>query len=175
MNKPIARIYIAQAATISGAASVLGAVAVALLLASCASKPLPPHTPAPPATPGAALPPPAVSSLPPVKSWLEYRRRAARLIMEANAQLVDSGPLAERLLGIPVVQVQLNADGSLRAVEVLRASKVSPETTEPAVQAIRRVGNFGPVGNLPQPWHFSETFLYNDGMRFQLRTVVEKL
>ena len=95
--------------------------------------------------------------------------------MAANAESVAQGALQEPLLGIPVVQVQLNADGSIRFVDTLRASKVAPETTNPALAAIRKVGNFGPVSNLPQPWQFTETFLYNDGMKFQLRTVVEKL
>ena len=95
--------------------------------------------------------------------------------MAANAESVAQGALQEPLLGIPVVQVQLNADGSIRLVDTLRASKVAPETTNPALAAIRRVGNFGPVSNLPPPWQFTETFLYNDGMKFQLRTVVEKL
>ena len=39
--------------------------------------------------------------------------------------------------------------------------------------AVRRVGSFGPVGHLPQPWQFSETFLYNDDLKFQLRTLAE--
>lgn len=176
LNKPNTYTNKALFASVLGAISTIGAVVLTVLLASCASKTPPPQAPAAPSSvsPG-VVSPPAVSSLPPVSSWAEYRRRAARLIMAANTQSVDTGPLPERLLGIPVVQVQLNADGSLRAVDVLRASKVAPETTDPALQAIRRVGNFGPVGNLPQPWQFSETFLYNDGLRFQLRTVVEKL
>ena len=169
---------IARAATISGAICV---ALIAVFMAGCASSPMPPSSsstsmPGAPAAgrPGAAVEP-ARNALPAVSSWAEYRRRAARLIMAANAESVAQGALQEPLLGIPVVQVQLNADGSIRLVDTLRASKVAPETTNPALAAIRRVGNFGPVSNLPPPWQFTETFLYNDGMKFQLRTVVEKL
>ena len=70
---------------------------------------------------------------------------------------------------------RLNADGSVRFIDTLRVSKVAPETTQLAIDAIRRAGSFGPVGNLPQPWQFNETFLYNDSLKFQLRTVVERL
>ena len=170
MNVLIIATHRARAAINLGAIAV---TAVAVFLAGCASKPLPPD----PSAPGA--PGPAVLSsrnvLPPVKSWAEYRRRAAQLIMAVNAESVDKGDLQEPLLGIPVVQVQLNADGSIRLVDMLRASEVAPETTKPAIAAIRKVGNFGPVSNLPQPWQFTETFLYNDALKFQLRTVVEKL
>ena len=169
---------IARAATILGA---FFATSIAVFLAGCASSPMPSSSSptSMPGAPAASRPGGVIESnrnvLPTVSSWAEYRRRAAQLIMAVNAESVVQGALQEPLLGIPVVQVQLNADGSIRFVDTLRASKVAPETTNPALAAIRKVGNFGPVSNLPPPWQFTETFLYNDGMRFQLRTVVEKL
>ncbi len=42
-----------------------------------------------------------------------------------------------------------------------------------ATAAVRRAAPFEPVGNLPQPWQFNETFLYNDQLKFQLRSLVE--
>jgi hypothetical protein len=113
--------------------------------------------------------------MPLVNSMIEYRRRAARLIMEANAGNVAAGKLQDPLYGIPVVSIQLNADGTIRTLDFLRQSQVGPETNNLALQAIRRVATFGPIHNLPGPWQFSETFLYNDGFKFQLRTIVEKL
>jgi hypothetical protein len=155
-------------------------VAVAAVLAGCGSKPMPPHTPAPAPAPAATAPrpaaaPPAVSGLPAVRTWAEYRRRAAQMIMAANASSVAAGKLQDPLYGIPVVQIQLNPDGSIRNLDFMRQSKVGPETNNLALQAIRRIGSFGPVSNLPQPWQFNETFLYNDGLKFQLRTIVEGL
>jgi hypothetical protein len=161
-------------------------VAAVATLAGCASKPLPPHTPAPapaataprPAAAPQAAPqaaPPAVSGLPAVRTWAEYRRRAAQMIMAANTASVAAGKLQDPLYGIPVVQIQLNPDGSIRNLDFMRQSKVGPETNNLALQAVRRIASFGPVSNLPQPWQFNETFLYNDGLKFQLRTIVEGL
>ncbi len=170
------------------------AVSMIAVLAACASKPLPPHKPAalpppvsvpapppppplpPPAPPPVYVPPPpVVYSMPLVNSMAEYRRRAARLIMEANAGTVAAGKLQDPLYGIPVVTIELNADGSVRNLSFLRQSQVGPESNNLAIQAVRRVANFGPVHNLPGPWQFNETFLYNDALKFQLRTVVEGL
>ena len=153
-------------------------MAAAAVLAGCGSKPLPPHTPAPaPAAtaPRPAAAPPAVSGLPAVRTWAEYRRRAAQMIMAANSGTVAAGKLQDPFYGIPVVQIQLNPDGSIRNLDFMRQSKVGPETNNLALQAIRRVTSFGPVSNLPQPWQFNETFLYNDARKFQLRTIVEGL
>jgi hypothetical protein len=157
-------------------------VAAAVTLAGCGSKPLPPHTPAPAPTVTAPRPaavpqaaPPAVSGLPAVRTWAEYRRRAAQMIMAANSAAVASGKLQDPLYGIPVVQIQLNPDGTIRNLDFMRQSKVGPETNNLALQAIRRITSFGPVSNLPQPWQFNETFLYNDARKFQLRTIVEGL
>jgi hypothetical protein len=165
-------------------------VAAAVTLAGCASKPLPPHTPAPaPVQVPAPAPvvtaprpavvpqaaPPAVSGLPAVRTWAEYRRRAAQMIMAANSGTVAAGKLQDPLYGIPVVQIQLNPDGTIRNLDFMRQSKVGPETNNLALQAIRRITSFGPVGNLPGPWQFNETFLYNDSLKFQLRTIVEGL
>jgi hypothetical protein len=157
-------------------------VAAAAALVGCASKPLPPHTPAPASGATAPRPavvpqaaPPAASGLPAVRTWAEYRRRAAQMIVAANASSVAAGKLQDPLYGIPVVQIQLNPDGTIRNLDFMRQSKVGPETNNLSLQAIRRVTSFGPVGNLPQPWQFNETFLYNDGLKFQLRTIVEGL
>ncbi len=156
-------------------------VAAAVTVAGCGSKPLPPHAPATPpaATPSrpGAVPQsaPFVSGLPAVRTWAEYRRRAAQMIQAANASSVAAGKLQDPLYGIPVVQIQLNPDGTIRNLDFMRQSKVGPETNNLALQAIRRITSFGPVSNLPQPWQFNETFLYNDGLKFQLRTIVEGL
>jgi hypothetical protein len=183
-TKPIAQAGRAQLAMKYIAISVLA------VLAACASKPLPPR--APPAPPGSVPapppvaapapappvyvpPPPVVYSMPLVNSMAEYRRRAARLIMQANAGTVAPGRLQDPLYGIPVVTISLNADGSIRNLEFLRQSQVGPESNNLALQAIRRVANFGPIQNLPGPWQFNETFLYNDDLKFQLRTIVEGL
>lgn len=102
-----------------------------------------------------------------------YRLRAAARITAVNADATYSGPLPEPLASIPVLQVQLSRDGSVAKIEVLRVPKFEPQTVEMAKAAVMRAAPFGFVGNLPQPWTFNETFLYNDALKFQLRSVVE--
>ncbi|HEY1102591.1 MAG TPA: hypothetical protein VGE70_04120 [Burkholderiaceae bacterium] len=109
----------------------------------------------------------------PARSWEDYRLRAARRIVQNNDGATFSGSLPDRLRSIPVLQVQLRRDGSVRSIVVLRTPKSSPETVKMAMAAIRRAEPFEPVGNLPQPWQFNETFLYNDRLKFQLRTLAE--
>jgi hypothetical protein len=96
------------------------------------------------------------------------------MIMSANASNTFSGPSPQQWQGIATVTVMLNADGSIRSMDLMRASKVAPHVNNLALDAARRVGNYGPVGNLPGPWQFNETFLYNDSNKFQLVTVVER-
>ena len=177
----------AQAATNLGA---IAATLAVILLVGCASKPLPPHTPTPapapaPARPPAPAPVPAPSAppavvqpagpagLPAVNSMAEYRRRAARMIIAANQSGSFSGPLPDPLHGIAVVNMQFNANGTLRVLDLMRRSSVAPEVNQMAMDAVRRVGDFGSIANLPQPWQFSETFFYNDNRKFQLVTIVE--
>jgi hypothetical protein len=147
------------------------AVAAAVAVAGCATKrDAPAPAPAPAATPAPA---PAAAGLPSVRSMADYRRRAAQLIMAANPSGTYSGPVPEPLYGIVVVTLAFNADGSLRSTNFMRASKVGPEVNDMAIAAVRRVGNFGAVGNLPGPWEFNETFFYNDARKFALVTIVE--
>ena len=171
---------------------VVNGFCVAALLAGCASSPMPVYRPAPPpsapapapsapaapvaATPSKPVAPlalPRAVALPPVATWQQYRLRAAHIITQANPAHSFTGPLPDPLHGIPVLQIMLNADGSVRLIDTLRVSKVAPETTQLAISAIRRAGSFGPVGHLPQPWQFNETFLYNEALKFQLRSLVE--
>ena len=147
------------------------AIVAAALIAGCKSRPIaPPEPGAPPvATPGAP------SGLPTVRSMAEYRRRAAQQIIAANPGGTYAGPVSEPAYGIVVLNVALYPDGSVKSTSFLRRSTVGPDANDMAVQAVRRVGSFGPISNLGGPWEFSETFFYNDARKFQLRTVVEKL
>lgn len=165
--------------------SALSMAAAAVLLASCSSRPMPPQSPAPVLIPAPApvftpqptpepVPPAAgASRLPSVASWADYRRRAAQTILATNPGASFTGAQPAQWKGIATVTVMLNADGSIRNMDLMRGSRVSPEVNDMALAAARRVGNYGPVGNLPQPWQFNETFLYNDNNKFQLITIVE--
>ncbi len=163
----------------------LGCAGLLAALAGCTSRPLPsdpptaavpaPMVPVPaspaPAAGTATAQAPAVQS--PARNWDEYKVRAARRIMQTSGGETFAGPIPERLQSIPVVQVQLNRDGSVRNVTVLRVPKFSPQTLQMAMNAVRRAGPFEPVGHLPQPWQYAETFLYNDDLKFQIRSLAE--
>ncbi len=155
--------------------ATLAAVAglVALGLAACKSRPAAPPPAAPAPTAPAAAPAPAAPAAGAPRSMIEYRRQAARRIMAANPGTAGSGALQDPLFGIAVVKVRLNGDGSIRGVDLERASKVSPSVNQLSIDAVRRVGNFGPVNHLPQPWEFNETFFYDDNKKFQVVTIVE--
>jgi hypothetical protein len=75
------------------------------------------------------------------------------------------------LLAIPVLEIELNADGSVRRIEVLRKPGQAPDTVKLAVDAVRRAAPFGDVSRLPRPWKFAETFLFNDERKFKPRTL----
>lgn len=155
----------------------------AIGLAACAAPvylPPPASAPAPSAGTGWGVTPPPASApaptaaprvLPPVNDWAAYRLRAAQLITDANPGATYDTKVPDPVYAIPVIEVELNADGSVRNVTVSRVPTTEPELAPAAVAAVRRVANFGPVANLPQPWRFSEVFLYNDDKRFQLRTL----
>ncbi len=181
-NQPQVHVEYARGAHLL-VAKRLALVSITVLIASCSNKPLPPHTPAPPPTPAPApvftpqpapAPPAASASrLPPVASWADYRRRAAQIIIAANPGASFTGPQPVQWSGIATVTVLLNADGSVRAMDLMRGSRVTPEVNDLALAAARRGANYGPVSNLPQPWQFNETFLYNDNNKFQLITIIE--
>ncbi len=105
----------------------------------------------------------------------EYRRRAAQLIMAANPTGTFAGGIPDPLYGIVVVTIAFNADGTVKSTNFMRRSSVGPEANNLAIEAVRRVRSFGPISNLPGPWEYNETFFYNDALKFQLRTIVEKL
>ena len=164
----------------------LGLAGLLAVLAGCTSRPMPSDAPAPaapvpgpaatvvrPATPATAPAAQAPVAQAPARNWDEYKVRAARRIMQTSAGETFSGPIPERLQSIPVVQVELNRDGSVRNVTVLRVPKFSPQTLQMATAAIRRAGPFEPVGHLPRPWQYAETFLYNDDLKFQIRSLAE--
>jgi len=89
----------------------------------------------------------------------------------ANPDITYMGRVPDQLLAIPVLEVELNGDGSVRRIEVLREPRQAKDTTRIAVDAIRRAAPFGDVSRLPRPWKFVETFLFDDDRKFKPRTL----
>ncbi|MET0335417.1 MAG: hypothetical protein ABW190_14180 [Rhizobacter sp.] len=163
--------------------AALSGLVLAVGLAGCGSKPSAPApatapaaaptpvrpsaAPAPaPATGGVRLPPPGVS-----KNWNEYKLQAARRVMAANPSGTFTGKPQQMLLAAPVLSIELNADGSIQKIDILRRPSQAQETVQLAIDAVRRAAPFGDVSKLPKPWTFAETFLFNDDKRFKPRTI----
>ena len=160
---------------------LLAALVAGVLASGCAAPPAPaPAAPAAPApqvaraeaaSPARAAPAPRPGRTATTRNWEEYRLQAARRIVEANPQLTYGGAVSEPLLAIPVLEVELNGDGSIRAIDVLRQPSQARDTTQLAIDAVRRAGPFDSVAHLPRPWKFAEAFLFNDDRRFKPRSL----
>ncbi|MEO8081106.1 MAG: hypothetical protein ABI641_11285 [Caldimonas sp.] len=106
-----------------------------------------------------------------VRSWAEVRRQAAERLVAANPDITYMGQVPEALLAIPVLEIELNGDGSVRRIGVLRPPRQAKDTLQIAADAVRRAAPFGDVSRLPRPWKFVETFLFDDDRRFKPRTL----
>jgi hypothetical protein len=140
---------------------------VAATLWGCAQTPSPQR----PQAPGEGPAPAPRPSVAPATSWDQYRARAAQRIASINHDRVYTDPTPDVLLAIPVLEIELNADGSVRRIDVLRHPGQARDTTQVAIDAVRRAAPFGDVRRLPRPWRFTETFLFRDDRRFKLRTL----
>ena len=167
------------------AAACLGALAVA----GCASdsgpgeqrERVPPVRTAPKPPPLETVTPSPAAALPAgksalgapraVRSWAEVRQQAAERMVAANPDITYVGKVPDQLLAIPVLEIELNGDGSIRKIEVLRPPRQAKETLQTAADAVRRAAPFGDVSKLPRPWKFVETFLFDDNRKFKPRTL----
>lgn len=154
-------------------------LAAAALLTACSS-PMPPPAPTPahvpPTVPGAVVPRSSSGALgapAAVRNMSELRQQAARRMVAANPNGTYTGTVPDILLAIPVLEIELNSDGSIRRIEVLRKPGQAPETLQMAIDAVRRAAPFGDVSRAPRPWKFAETFLFNNDRKFKPRTLDE--
>ena len=92
-------------------------------------------------------------------------------MVASNPKGTYTGPVPETLLAVPVLEIELNGDGSVRRIEILRSPRQARDTIEIASAAVRRAAPYGNVSRLPKPWKFVETFLFDDDRRFKPRTL----
>jgi protein TonB len=102
-----------------------------------------------------------------------YKAEVAQHVMRANPGQTFSGRLPPMLPAIVVVNITVGEDGEMQDVVVQRSR--DPSASEVALASMRR------TGKLPRPSHllganmgaltFSETFLFDDQYRFQLRSL----
>ena len=105
------------------------------------------------------------------RSWDEYKMFAAQRLVAASPAISYLGEVPEPLLAIPVLKIELNADGSVRRIQVTRTPTQAVDTVQLAIDAVKRAAPFGDVRHLPKPWEFSEVFLFDDNRRFKPRTL----
>ena len=131
-----------------------------------------PQQPQPPQQPSmAARPLPAPASRAAYRNWDEFRLHAGRRLMDTNPDRTFTGPVPQPLLAIPVLEVELNADGSVRRITVQRQPSQARDTVQLAIEAVQRAAPFGDISHLPRPWKFSEVFLFRDDRRFKPRVL----
>jgi len=103
------------------------------------------------------------------RNWTEVRRQAALRLVAANPTITYMGKVPDQLLAIPVLEVELNRDGSVRRIVTLREPRQAKDTLRIATDAIHRAAPFGDVSHLPRPWKFVETFLFDEDRKFKPR------
>lgn len=157
------------------------------VLAGCAAT-APPPAPAPaprpapapaPAAPAPAAPapvaaapkPPGMPAPKPNRTPEELRRQAAERLVMANPERSYMTPAPSHLLTVIVLEVQLKADGSIRKIDIVRPPRFGPETLQMALDAVQRAAPFGDVRRMPEPWKFTETFLFDEHRRFKPRSL----
>ncbi len=132
---------------------------------------LPAGDPAAPGAPRAAAKPPPLAAPKPNRTRDELRLQAAHRLVAASPDHSYMGDSPSILLAIPVLEVELHQDGSVKRILVIRHPKQAHDTVELAIAAVHRAAPFGNVAHMPKPWLFNETFLFNDERRFKPRTL----
>jgi protein TonB len=143
---------------------LLLALCAVALLSACSSRPRAPSEPSmtfPSFGTGTAS----------ARSWDDYRVDVGRRIIAANPNGTYTGLVPEPLLAIPVLEIDLNRDGSVRNIRVQRPPSQAQDTVQLAIDAVRRAAPFGDVSHLPQPWRVSEVFLFREDRKFKPRSL----
>lgn len=161
----------------------------ALTLVGCAPRrppaqpePAPAPAPAPVAAPSAPVAPASPPSPAPAarvnsgaRSVEEYKRDFAGHLHQTSAEQIFTGAPPHLLRSVIVMSVALDTSGNVVTARVLRDNG-DPETVQRALDSVRRGAPY------PRPasrmfnrgrLEFTETWLFRDDGRFQLRTLAE--
>ena len=153
------------------------ALATLAWLAGCTSPP-PPSAPAPapvaraPAPPAAAPAAPTNRRVSQATNEKAYRQDAARVIYAAYPDSIYKGKLPPLLYAIAVVETEVDSNGNVRDVRMLRAPSHAPEVTARVRELIRK------ASPLPAPARlgtvrYTDTWLVDKSGKFQLDTLTE--
>ncbi|MFT3665610.1 energy transducer TonB family protein [Piscinibacter sp.] len=142
-------------------------------LAGCSTEPPPAPTPRTPVARAPATPPaPANKRVSAATNERAYRQDAARAIYAAYPDSIYKGKLPPLLYAIAVVETELDANGNVRDVRMLRAPSHAPEVTARVREMIRK------ASPLPAParigrMKYIDTWLMDKSGQFQLDTLTE--
>ena len=155
----------------------LGAAIAALAwLAGCTT---PPPAKAPAPAPVARAPVPAAAPVPPANRNVSqatnekaYRQDGARAIYAAYPDSIYKGKLPPLLYAVAVVETELDANGNVRDVRMVRAPTHAPEVTAKIRELIRK------ASPLPAParmgtTRYTDVWLFDKSGKFQLDTLTE--
>jgi protein TonB len=117
---------------------------------------------------------PATPTAPAPAGLDDYKTQVARRVTERNPDHVYAGTLPPMLPAIVVLEITVDRDGQLADVAVQRSR--DPDASEIALTSVRRSSPLPPPQQLAQATGrltFSETFLFADSERYQLRSLAE--
>ncbi len=169
MNPQLERRQLLLAAASAGAA---------VLMAGCASTPLPP-----PAAPVASAPPqpepaaPAPLATAPAKvsaaaTPRDYRRDAATHLYGLNSHRIYKGVMPPLLYAIGVLQVEVDNRGRVTATNWMRAPSHAPEVVAEIERTVRQAAPFPVPARLGRVT-YTDTWLWHKSGLFQLDTLTE--
>ncbi len=154
------------------------ALATLAWLAGCTTPP-PPAAPAPapaaraPAAPPAAAPAATNRRVSQASNEKAYRQDAARAIYAAYPDSIYKGKLPPLLYAIAVVETELDANGNVRDVRMLRAPSHAPEVTARVRDMIRKASPLPAPARLGNSVKYTDTWLVDKSGKFQLDTLSE--
>ncbi len=143
-------------------------LALSLARTACAQNQAPAKAPAK-AKPAAAAP--AAPAVP--KNMDEFKKVAARKMLAANPDVTYGGKPQQMLFGIPILEIELNDDATVKNISVVRppANEAAAGTVDIAMEAIRKAAPYGDISKLPKPVKWTEVFLFNDNKKFKPRSL----
>jgi protein TonB len=112
-------------------------------------------------------------SVPPAPGLDAYKAQVAQHLIKHNPDHTFSGDLPEMLPAVVVLNITVDKNGDLTAVEVQRSR--DPDASKVALASVRRSEPLPKpadlLSNKDGSLTFSETFLFDAQHRFQLRTL----
>ncbi len=140
-------------------------------LSACQTPAPPPaRAPSPAPAPHAATPAPAPVPAPymrPARTVDEYKRQMGLRLIAANPSITYTKRAPDILMGIPILEVEVNADGTVRHISVVRTPEEAKQTVQIAIDAVKRAQPFGDASQVPKPWKFLQVFLFDYDGRFK--------